>query len=88
MGDYINATFELLAGGFVLVHCRRVMKDKQVKGVSIVATSFFALWGFWNLYYYPSLGQWWSLWGGLSVVTANCVRVALMVRYRNSPVGA
>jgi len=82
MADVINAAFEVLAGAMVLLHCRRVWLDKCVNGVSLVATCFFAVWGFWNLYYYPSLGQWYSFVGGISVVSANCLWISLMFRYR------
>ena len=80
--DMINGSFELLAGIFVLTHCRRVIKDKMVKGVSIISTIFFTLWGFWNLYYYPHLEQWLSFYGGLSIVGANTLWVILMIYYK------
>lgn len=79
--DIVNGAFELFAGFFVLNHCRALYRDKLVKGVSLVSTIFFSSWGFWNLYYYPSLGQWWSFAGGLSIVSANCVWIAMMVYY-------
>lgn len=84
MNDIINAMFELLAGFFVALHCLKLFKDKQVRGASIWATSFFTLWGFWNIYYYPSLDQWWSMFGGIAVVTMNIVWVGLMWKYRNN----
>ena len=80
--DYVNGSYELLAGLFILNNCRVVYKDKSVKGVSIVSTVFFTTWGVWNLYYYPSLGQWASFWGGISVVSSNTLWVVLMLYYR------
>lgn len=82
--DNVNGMYELLAGLFILNHCRSVIKDKSVKGVSIVSTIFFATWGMWNLYYYPSLGQWWSFFGGISVVAANITWIFLMFKYRKN----
>lgn len=82
--DLINGTFEATAGLMVANHCRRVLKDKQVKGVSIISSAFFTSWGFWNLYYYPHLNQWLSFLGGLSIVTANTVWVCLMLKYRKN----
>ena len=79
--DLINGLFELFAGFFVLMHCHRLLKDKQVKGVSLVATTFFTSWGIWNLYYYPHLGQWLSFFGGLSIVCANALWISMMVYY-------
>lgn len=80
--DLINGLFEASAGFFVLAHCRRVIKDKLVKGVSIIATIFFTSWGFWNLYYYPYLDQWLSFIGGLFIVSANTLWVILMLYYK------
>ncbi|KKL45911.1 hypothetical protein LCGC14_2350840, partial [marine sediment metagenome] len=62
--DFINGAFELLGAVAIFGHVRRVLKDKAVAGVSILSVCFFASWGLWNLYYYPSLGQWVSFWGG------------------------
>ena len=81
--DIINASFEVLGGFFILNHCRVVWKDKAVAGVSIVSTIFFSGWGLWNIYYYPSLDQWYSFWGGLFIVAANLLWVALLIKYRH-----
>jgi len=80
--DLINGGFETFSGFFVLLHCRKVLKDKSVKGVSILATSFFTLWGLWNLYYYPHLNQWASFYGGFFIVSANLLWIWLMLYYR------
>jgi len=79
--DLINGAFETLAGLFVLNHCRVLVKDKAVAGVSILSVAFFTAWGVWNLWYYPALGQTASFIGGLVVVAANLVYVGLLVRY-------
>lgn len=83
-GDVINSLFEVFGGLMVFNHCRIVWRDKAVAGVSIISTVFFTAWGFWNLYYYPSLGQWWSFIGGIAIVIMNVIWVALMLRYRKS----
>ena len=77
----INGSFELFGGLFILNHCRTVIKDKAVKGVSIISTVFFMLWGIWNVYYYPSLDQWWSFCGGLVICAANFLWIGLMIYY-------
>lgn len=82
MNDIINGLFELLAGVMILNHCRAVIRDKAVAGVSIISTIFFSLWGVWNLHYYPSLDQWWSFAGGLLIVAANFLWVSLLIKYR------
>ena len=80
--DFFNGCFEAAGSGFIWLHVRQVLKDKAVAGVSTVATIFFASWGVWNLYYYPHLGQWWSFTGGLAIVSANALWVALLIKYR------
>ena len=79
--DHINAAFELLAGFFVLHHCKVLYDHKEVKGVSLISVIFFTGWGFWNLYQYPSLGQWWSFYGGLGIVATNLLWVSMMIYY-------
>jgi hypothetical protein len=83
-GDVINSLFEMFGGLMVFNHCRVVWRDKAVAGVSIISTVFFTAWGFWNLYYYPSLNQWWSFIGGIVIVIMNVIWVSLMLRYRKS----
>ncbi len=79
--DLINGAFESCGALLVLLHCRRVWIDQDVKGVSIFATAVFMLWGFWNLYYYPSLDQWFSFYGGMALVGANAMWLLLMLWY-------
>lgn len=79
--DGINGTYELCGGLFLYANCYRLFKDKEIKGVSILSTAFFCSWGYWNLYYYPSLSQWLSFCGGLMIVSANTLWVALAIYY-------
>jgi len=57
------------------------MKDKSVSGLSIISVIFFTIWGYWNLFYYPSLGQMWSFAGGIVVVIANSIWTYLLLKY-------
>lgn len=83
--DLINGLFEFCGGLLILNHCRVLLRDKAVAGVSLFSTAVFTSWGFWNLYYYPLLGQWWSFAGGLAIVCANALWLALMFKYRARP---
>lgn len=83
INDIINSGFEFFSGIFVLINCRRVMKDKAVAGVSLLATAFFVAWGFWNIYYYNSLDQVWSSVGAVSICIGNSVWLYLLWKYRN-----
>jgi hypothetical protein len=79
--DGVNGAYESLGGFFVFLHILTLLRDKAVRGVNIPAAAFFASWGLWNLYYYPSLGQWCSFAGGLGLVTANTTWIILMLYY-------
>jgi hypothetical protein len=79
--DAINGTYESLGSFFVLLNIFKILRDRQVRGVSILAAVFFASWGLWNLYYYPHLGQWCSFAGGVALVLANSAWIVLMLHY-------
>lgn len=79
--DIINGLFEALGGLFVFNHCRAVIRDKDVKGVSIISVIFFSAWGYWNLFYYPHLNQLWSFVGGIVIVSANTIWWILLIKY-------
>lgn len=79
--DFINGSFELAGGVFVMLHCIKLYKDKKVRGVSFIASGYFTTWGFWNMYYYPFLRQWASLVGSLLIVAMNTLWVGMMLYY-------
>lgn len=82
MNDLVNGLFELLAALFVLNHCRVLMRDRAVAGVSVVSVAFFTTLGLWNLLYYPSLGQSFSFICGLFVAAANALYIGMLVYFR------
>lgn len=79
--DIINGSFELIAGILLMANVWKLSKDKEVKGVYWLPVAYFALWGYWNLVYYPHLGQWWSFAGGVTVVVANTIWAVLALYY-------
>ena len=83
--DLINGLFELFGGVLLCLNVRRLWRDRRLSGVSVLPTAFFTARGAWNLYFYPSMGCWWSFAGGLFVVGANLtwVGMALMCRSPN-----
>lgn len=80
--DLINGILEASGSIFVLKHCWALWKSKQSRGVSLLSTIFFAVWGFWNIYYYPHLDQILSLYGGMAIVAANCIWIGLIIYLR------
>lgn len=71
--DLVNGSFELFGGLFNCINIKRIIRDKKLDGVSWIPTTFFTLWGLWNLEYYPSLHQTFSFIGGLGIVLSNFV---------------
>jgi len=84
VSDIINGGFEFGLSFFLLKSIQQVLKDKQVKGIWWPMVAFTTSWGYWNLYYYPNLDQWWSFAGGITVVTCNTIWLALLYKYRNN----
>lgn len=79
--DVVNAVFEALGGVAIFGHCVRLYKDKMVRGVYWPATAFFLTWGFWNIFYYSHLDQWWSWGAGLLIAAANTTWCLMMAYY-------
>lgn len=79
--DLTNGLFEFVGFIFTLLNIYRIYKDKGYSGIYIPSSIFFTLWGFWNLYYYPSLGQWFSFCGGALLVIGNMIHISLMIYY-------
>jgi len=82
--DTINAVFELGGAALLTINVRRLIRDKRLAGVSIIPTSWFSLWGAWNLIYYAALGQTLSWIAGIIVFMLNTFWVLLALYYKYS----
>lgn len=71
--DVINGVFEFSGGLSTLLNIRAIRKDKTIQGVHWSTYAFFTTWGIWNLFYYPSLNQWFSFSGGVLIVLGNLI---------------
>ena len=80
--DHVNGTLEFVGSLMLWANVYRLWRDKRTHGVTWYATGFFMAWGYWNLYYYPALDQWWSFYGGVSLVLANTIWLGQMVYYQ------
>lgn len=69
--DPINGGFEFCGAIVVFLSAEKCRKNKSALGVSYWMTSFFFLWGLWNLPYYISLEQYFSLGGAVLLVLAQ-----------------
>lgn len=82
--DIINGSFEVASALFSLINIFKLVKDKEIRGVSWLPVAFFNVWGIWNLYYYPSLNQMFSFVGGIAIFSANAVWLALVFYYHKT----
>ena len=80
--DFINGCFEFIGALLVLNSIRVLLNDRAVAGVSAFSCCAFTTWGVWNLFYYPSLGQWFSFAGGACLCAMNFTWVGLMLFFR------
>lgn len=81
IADIVNGLFETAGGFFILLSILKLHREKIVRGVSWIHVGFFSSWGYWNLYFYPSLDQWFSFWGGVLLVASNTYWLGQMVFY-------
>ena len=81
MNDLGNGLFECLGGFFIMLSIIKLYREKKVAGISWLHVGFFAAWGWWNLYFYPSVGCWFSTVGGIGVVVTNSVYLAMILHY-------
>lgn len=81
---FINGAIEFGGSVFLLKNVFQMAKDKMLRGYHWHATVFFMTWGFWNIYYYPSVGDWYSFTGGLFIVSVNTFWLGQVWYYRKN----
>jgi hypothetical protein len=79
--DVVNGSFETIGAAMCWLNVHKITKDKKVVGLYWPVQAFFSVWGVWNLYYYPSLGQWASFLGGALLVMGNTTWTLLAAYY-------
>ena len=76
--DLINGIFEMGGALVLMLNVRRLWTQRTLRGVHWAPTAFFTSWGFWNLFYYPQLDQWFSFIGAVAIVTVNAAWLGLL----------
>lgn len=82
MMDAINAIFEIVGAILAWVSVLKLAKAKQVRGVYWPMWAFFAVWGYWNLFFYSQFPL--SQAAGAVLAAGNSAWVALAIRYRRN----
>lgn len=79
--DLVNGIFEIAGSVATWGTFRAIRKDKGYAGIRLPIMAFFTSWGFWNLYYYSHLFQWFSLFASLSLTAGNVAIICAMIYY-------
>ncbi len=79
--DIVTGLFQLFAGMLLFRNSWLLFKHKKIRGVSVLPTIFFLMWGVWNLFYYPYLKQMVSFYAGITVLAANALWIGLAIYY-------
>ena len=82
--DLINASFEFGGSIAIFLSILQLRKDKAVAGISWYMIAFFTLWGAWNVYFYPHLGQTASFLAGILVLCVNVVYLSMLLHYSDN----
>lgn len=82
--DHVNAAFELIGSVLLWLIVLQALRDRRMRGVSPWPSVFFSVWGAWNLFFYPALGQGWSAVAGIGALAANTSWLVLWHRYRRA----
>jgi hypothetical protein len=80
--DIINAGFEVFASVVSTLSLIAIYKAKRIVGVSPWPTVFFAVWGMWNLFYYPHLGQVWSTLAAGGMLGVNMIWLYMYYQFK------
>lgn len=79
--DLINGLFELGGAFAIAISIKKLYNDKLVRGISWLHVGFFALWGAWNLHFYPSVNAPLSFYAGAVLFAVNSVYVLQLIYY-------
>jgi hypothetical protein len=78
--DYGNTLFEAIGSIMAWLNVKALYKDNEIKGVYWPIYIFYSVWGYWNLYYYPSVNCWGSFVAGIILALGNTAWVVVAVR--------
>jgi hypothetical protein len=79
--DKFNAALELCGAFVIFLNIKKTYIDKSVRGIDWRYLAFYIGWGAWNMFYYPSLGQWWSFYAGILIIWFDVIWLAQIWYY-------
>jgi hypothetical protein len=79
--DQINAGFEMAGAISRTFDCVQLYRAKRFVGGSLFTAFFFLMWGFFNIVFYPSLGQTYSYLAALALTTMNALWLVMAMYF-------
>ena len=80
--DQINSGFVAIAALFYVMNLLKLIKDKEVKGISKISIAFFSIWNVWTLFFFIAVSEyWWTIGAYVMVSILNIVYITLMIKY-------
>ena len=79
--DQTNACFELMGAAFMIPSLIKAYKEKVIQGVSILTPIFFSCWGIFNVFYYPSIFQFYSGMAAIMLFSINLIWLYQVIVY-------
>lgn len=80
--DKVNGGFVCVAALFYALNLFKLIKDKEIKGISKVSIAFFSIWNIWTLFFFIAVSKyWWTISAYVAVAILNIAYIVLMVKY-------
>ena len=81
--DLVNMFFELIAFIFVFINIIKLQKDKKVNGIHWISVLFFAVWGYYSLFFYNYNDLNYSFLGALLLSLTDTIWLIQILYYEN-----
>lgn len=82
MIDLINSLFQAGAIFFLCLNIRQIVIHSELKGVSIFMIVYFTVWGYWGIFMFYTLHQFWSMVTNIGIATAYTIWLTLALRLK------
>jgi hypothetical protein len=79
--ETIMSVFNYAGTLFLSLNCIQLVKDRSVKGVSLIATTFFVIWSWWNVIYFYKLPDMPSFYSSIPYAIVNTIWISLAIYY-------
>ena len=81
--DILNGIFVFCGSVLVWINVFKLVKDKEVKGISVTVQTFFAIWGIWNIFYFYHLSLPYSMIANFILGLGNATWCAIVFYFKH-----